>query len=668
MADYEQFPRSDNTPSLLKSVSPVEMGDYPSLSHYQDETQTWLAFDRSTRCSSASLSSQPAIDVTEYAQPMILESISDRHEGLPPDESQSIYHPEKDTQDRNSITRKRPKVLDYSMWRSSSLLFGLIMLGLLFAVGHHMVFAFLDSKPVSSYSQTWVNRMSVGVALVVKMCCTLACGLAFQHTLWYSFRRNFIKVQSMDKLLDLRSNILGFLSFDCFRCAPFAMAIATIIWFLPVLPVVVPGALSVKGLKQSLPCTVRTMGEGGQNSTDVAQVVAENVLLSSHIAPFSSPCGPNCDYQLLFCGAGLTCEPYPNYVLSSNRNSTQLNTSAKVHDLPYDMVWPGSPDFLMQPEVPFYTAVQVDPNTANSAIWIQYLRNDSITSITMPEIIHDEPAQLDQAWETLACTLQNRTYSLNAAFENGVSAFNVTVVSFTPMNITGRNESIGESDHAQYLQSASALFSLLEGSISINTFENHISVPHVTGTQILSSSLVNLNMQEEGRKSTRRNESDSDPKVNDPFIWSVRSNFTTAIPDLLMNITLSMMAGNAPTYNTTCQSTQAGIFYQYKPKFLVLTYGLGLLATLCCLTAGLYALQDNEVVMDTTFSEMVAATRNSALGQALADEGQTIGARKSARYLKQRVMYGELMSGSSKSERRAAFGLQGQVSRLKKAL
>ncbi len=69
-----------------------------------------------------------------------------------------------------------------------------------------------------------------------------------------------------------------------------------------------------------------------------------------------------------------------------------------------------------------------------------------------------------------------------------------------------------------------------------------------------------------------------------------------------------------------------------------------------------------------TFSEMVAATRNPALGRALPDEGYTVGAKKSARCLEQRVMHGELMSGSSKSERRAAFGLQGQVSRPKKAL
>ena len=68
--------------------------------------------------------------------------------------------------------------------------------------------------------------------------------------------------------------------------------------------------------------------------------------------------------------------------------------------------------------------------------------------------------------------------------------------------------------------------------------------------------------------------------------------------------------------------------------------------------------------MDTTFSEIVAATQNPALGQALANEGYSTAARKSAGYLEQRIMYGELVeeggnedrSGLSKGERRAAFG------------
>ncbi|KAF6231052.1 hypothetical protein HO173_010752 [Letharia columbiana] len=170
------------------------------------------------------------------------------------------------------------------------------------------------------------------------------------------------------------------------------------------------------------------------------------------------------------------------------------------------------------------------------------------------------------------------------------------------------------------------------------------------------------------------NSSDNEFGNSSAFYWSVSHNFINGIPELLSNITLSIIAANAPTYNTTCHSPTAEILYEYNPEFLLLTYGLGLLATLCCLAAGLYALQHNGVAMDSTFSEIAAATRNTALGQVLADEGHTVAARKSARYLEQRVRYGELVKeygdgedtlGPSKGERRAAFGLLGQVTRLK---
>lgn len=94
----------------------------------------------------------------------------------------------------------------------------------------------------------------------------------------------------------------------------------------------------------------------------------------------------------------------------------------------------------------------------------------------------------------------------------------------------------------------------------------------------------------------------------------------------------------------------------------------GLLTTLFSLAAGLYALQDNGVTMDSTFSEIVAATKNAALGQVLADEGHSVATRKLAKYLEQRIMYRDLLEEdgddedtfrSPKGGRGAAFGFQG---------
>ena len=390
----------------------------------------------------------------------------------------------------------------------------------------------------------------------------------------------------------------------------------------------------------------------------------------------------------MFYGPGLDCEQQPNFMISTSfkynphGNSSfeiRLNTSAMLDESPPTWISPGSPDFLEQETFPIYAAVEPHPGSSKfSKIWVQYLNNDSVSPIIEPSIFSFKPAQIDQVWRTLECTLLNTTYSLKVVFENGISTTSAKTISSTPLDITGALNFSTSPHYAYYLGAARALFSSLAGSIYVENYDSYMIRPFVINTQISLSNLVNLTTfaGQEGRPSQ------TDGTVNFTgtnlnFVWSVRRNFTAGMSKLLTDITLSLMATNVPTVNTTCQSTRTEIVYEYNPKFLLLTYGLGLFATLCSLAAGLYTLQDNGVAMDNTFSEIVAATRNPALDQALADEGYTMAARKSARYLEQKVMYGEIGKehgdeygdgsfGSVEGQKRAAFGLQGQVTRLRK--
>lgn len=696
MTNYDQLSQSEGTPPLCESTSPVEVDTDLPLSHHQDVSQTWLAYDRATNGPSFSVPSRLVKDVPEETQSIIVEDTLAEPHGSPMNRSQTIAQTKEQTGVKGEISTKSNVSLESSIWKSASSLSGLTVLEFILAAGHHSVFNFLDGKPVSLYSQIWINRLSNGAALIVRMCWTLAVGLAFQHTLWYSLQRRYIKIQSVDKLFDLRGNILGFLSFDCFRCAPVAMALATVTWLLAALPIVVPGTLSVKihphGVTQSLPCTVPIFGQGERESvvaenyvngsvgevSPQTQKIVSDVLLGNGIAPFPSPCGPtrpNCTYRIMFSGPGLDCEPYPNHVFSAQWLVThsdsaasipvqiRVNTSARPDGLPQNWISPGSPGFLQQQTFPIYASIENDNSTKFTTVWIQYLKNDSTYPIETRSVSDFEPVQVDQAWQTLACTLQNTTYFLNVEFENGVPAIETERSSSIAIDLTSF---ISENQAVQYLDPTVALWNGLSGSIFAR-FQNvsHETVmlgPFVKDTNIQLSNLVNVTVSHLG--------------FLDSFIWSVRKNFATAIPELLTNITLSMIAANAPTYNTTCVSNWPEIVYQYKPEFLILTYGLGLLATLCCLATGLHALKHNRVAMACTFSEMVAATQNPALGQALADEGHMMAARKSARYLEQRVMYGALVTevGSGEIEDtlepgkdlgRAAFGFEGQVVRLK---
>ena len=341
-------------------------------------------------------------------------------------------------------------------------------------------------------------------------------------------------------------------------------------------------------------------------------------------------------------------------------HEVRLNTSASLDDLPRDWVWPGSREFLGQTTFPIYASIIQVSNV--STLWIQYLNNDSVSPISNSAMMSFEPTQADEAWQTLACTVQNTTYSVDMSFENWVPTINAKMVSSTPLSTIGHSKFFNNIQNAQYLSPTTALFESIVGSIYADTVNHSIIGPLYMGGGVLFSNLVNMTT--------------IPVNLTDNLIWSITSNFPAAIPGLLTNITLNIMATNRPTYNTTCNSTRTEIVYQYKSQYLLLTYGLGFLATLCCFAAGVYALRDNGVAMDSTFSEIVAATQNPTLGQALANEGYSTATRESAAYLEQRVKYGELVeedgnedgSRLSKGERRAAFGLQGQIAEMEKAL
>ena len=316
MAEYEQLPLSEENPPLPEAVSPIESD---ALSDHQDVSQTWLAYDRAANHMPVSMVSRQECDVPEETRPMNNQSTIAGDLGSSLSRASTITQKE-EGREKNAVKLDNDASSETPLWKSISIPSGLVVFGLVLALGHHSVFKFLEGKPVS-YSQTWTNRLSNAVALIVKMCWTVAVGLAYQHTLWFNFRRRFIRIQSMDKLLELRSNISGFLNLECFRCAPVAMGIATISWLLPALPVIVPGALSVKiqtdAFGHSFPCNVPTFGQGDKkvvlpqpsfNSSDEisilyvgdpspqTQKVADGILVGNDITRFSPPCGPNCSY------------------------------------------------------------------------------------------------------------------------------------------------------------------------------------------------------------------------------------------------------------------------------------------------------------------------------------------------------------------------------------
>jgi hypothetical protein len=101
--------------------------------------------------------------------------------------------------------------------------------------------------------------------------------------------------------------------------------------------------------------------------------------------------------------------------------------------------------------------------------------------------------------------------------------------------------------------------------------------------------------------------------------------------------------------------------YHYSPKYLLISYGIGLLFSLISAVFGLYAFYTNGVVHSTSLSAIIATTRNPDLD--VLAEGHSLGALP----LSEKMRNVKLRFGAMKGEmERVALGREENVVGLKK--
>lgn len=567
----------------------------------------------------------------------------------------------------------------------------LLILGTSLAVAHHLVYRHLSRKLVSDYSQPWVSRISTSTALAVKSCWSIAIGLALQNVLWYSFRRHFFKISSINKLLDIENNVLGFISFDAIRDVPLAMDLGAIVWLLPIIPIIVPGTLSVRQDPQAIihsqSCLVPTYGianlhqarwgnssqgfysamaessswdgiDATANPTLEVERIVEETILGNGIIPFPSPCGPNCTYDMTFQGPGLECVEYPNYVLSSFDFENQgivINTSARP--IPDENTWVTPGNDLFDDEYRYFANITYAYGNYLS-IWTQLLNNNTLHPAYI-EPFHGNPKRLKTMWQTLACSLQNASYSLSVQFDNNNFLPNITKLSGVKVPVDVPTAAEEDIRHLiDLIAPTQSFFNSLVGSVYNGMdFMSPLAEPNTKVSNVLYTKLI----------TTTEDIPVSGGLISHQKTWIVNEPLLTGPSELFTNLTLSLFSVSPPSLETVCTSTQSANVYCYAAKWLSLTYALGFAATLCCISLGIYAVRDNGFVAGEPFSQILAATRNPGLDRVLQaakrDGVLDLGNRD---FLKQRLLYGTLSSGHQDGMRvgvkdRAAFGSEDQV-------
>jgi hypothetical protein len=525
--------------------------------------------------------------------------------------------------------------LGYSNWPIPATMFGLILLGIVIGIGHHLCYNYLNGKPVANYSQAWILRVATGAAFLVKVIFAISVGIALSQVKWFTVRRRHFKIGSLDKMFTLESSLLSFFSRDL-CAAPLVLLMAALLWSFGIISILTPSTLSVTYTTHTLsrPCKVPIFGAGSPSSLTVWQQapggnrtpyggpapsmskIAAKTIVGGTPVEFASPCGQNCSYSTSFMGPAMSCET------QSFKLGQAVLGPGVVHDIEHG-------DF-------FYYYASPDAQY-KSMIWV--LSNQKESHDVRPDI--------------LLCGTWNTTYNVNVTFSAGIPTFKTTIGDLSETEKVDWGESFNNAYYArvgienstvrQALDMAAvrdSLYGNLAGIISMRLDEQNA---FESNTSFVLTNLVDMSVNE--IKST----------------FSLKREIKTGVPELMQNITLSVMGRNTPTSTTECTSFQTELVYRYSPLWLLVPYFVGFGLSFLCASIGLYTLLADGVPVEDNFSQILVTTRNPALDEI--SGGICLTSNQAEHLKEQRIRFGELIreDGLSSGVCHAAFGLEGQT-------
>ena len=88
-------------------------------------------------------------------------------------------------------------------------MFGALGFGVLFALGHHFYYHFLDGRAIDEtrFSQSISIGIGTALAFLVKACLVLAIGIAYVQLFWRRLSASAVEIQEIDSLFAARANL-----------------------------------------------------------------------------------------------------------------------------------------------------------------------------------------------------------------------------------------------------------------------------------------------------------------------------------------------------------------------------------------------------------------------------------------------------------------------------
>ncbi|CAI7641693.1 unnamed protein product [Penicillium glandicola] len=555
-------------------------------------------------------------------------------------------------------------------WRCPTLMIISVVCGAMLSVGHHLYYRSLDNTLVNSVNQqTWAIRIGTGFAFLINSFLVSAVGIAAAQEIWATLRRKSVRLSGIDGMFEVLTSPFAFLIPDLWIYAKTLTILAIISWLLPLASVFTPATLSIHLLTTTnitqlrvptvnftdsfwLPwVTYEGAGFIGSPSPEITRLftaTSSSAEVLSVPAPF-----PNSSYALEFWGPSYKCQRLSEAIVDM-----QGMTFTDYLDNNYSSL-----QNLWDHEIGNSTNLT---RTVYSGIAPSLLNNTLFVYAAGSNPLWNENAT--QPTE-LVCQLWNTSYVVEQHFINGVRTLTpISTELLAPANWSSEAGSYSTIEDEEpsvnggYYVTHMLFSGLIQRTLVISAsgeLGNFLpsTLPFTTMSIMQtglfacpelwnSSNYQNLGIAGDESTTLCRNKT-----------------LARAIEDLSHNFTYSLLSLNAANTSAPVTISSPRNFYTYDSRSLLAVYMAALGVTVVCVVVGFFALRENGVSHNTSFSSVLMTTRNPELDH-LAN-GRCLGSYELEKEIGEvQLRFGEI-EGSGQYTR-AAFGTNDSVAALSK--
>lgn len=466
------------------------------------------------------------------------------------------------------------------------------LLGATAMLCHHLFYDHLDGTEVEPdfvidarlrlTKQALIGQAGNTIATVASIAFGAAIGIAFVQVLWASLGQKSHSIREIQAIMECRTRPYSPGAWHAWGVSRKLTLLAVFGSLMALITIFAPSSLrTIQEFTDPEHCTVSRVDLAGEgydkqyNSTDgdglpstsvttsqeLRKLVSRNLMDGAYLSP-QNPLNRSVSYFLEFNAPAMNCTD-----TTSDFDFTymvQNSTSSEV------VIWNSTHDIYLN----------------GSTIWVAIMGGPDASS-----------------GRAITCEVYNATYSVDIS-HNGTETSVYVVKIEWGQRLSDSNSSAPEYKALQF--TALTLGQKLDGFVKIATDTFVQLVPPNDVWDITENNFILL-------YSTLGEAGSSSSTV--PWLWD--PNLPDALSELATNVSISLLSNplGIPmiNFNTDCQ--YPGIIYVYNRLHLLLTYGLGLLTAICCVSVGFYSVSANKREETIHFSRLLVAILDADLGK-----------------------------------------------------